>query len=212
MARRSYLGRVAEPLPPGQPVLFAVPRPAPDAVRPAATPKARTASAPAAKPATAAAPKPTAVSPSAPAAAAAPLLHLDARSDAAPAAIGDGPLTATPPPTQVTQLSTGSIHTSSSPEPASAAELPIVSVHDRLPAQFPTSAAPLANISWAAKPVGHAPPRIHIGTIEVRTSPPPAPVPAGPPSPQQQSASTSPSGDTVAYSRAYGWRFGLSQS
>ena len=212
MARRSYLKRVAEPLPPGQPMLFALPRPAPDAVRPVAAPKARTASAPAPKSATAAAPKTTAMSRSAPAAAAAPILRFDATSDAAPAAVGSGPLTATPRPTQVTPLSTHSVHASSSPELASAAEFPIAGAHDPLPAQRAKSAAQLTNIPWAAKPVGHAPPRIHIGMIEVRTSPPPAPIPTLPPSPQQHPASHSTPGDTVASSRAYGWRFGLNQS
>jgi len=212
MARRSYLKRVAEPLAPGQPVLFAVPRPGPDGVRPVAAPKARMASAPAPKSATAAAAKSAVATPSEPATVAAPLLRPDAAPDAAPPAVGSSLLTTAPPPTQGSPAWTHSVHASSSPEFAGAAEFPIVSEADALPMQRPPSAAPVTNIPWATKPVGRAPPRVHIGTIEVRTSPPPAPVPAPPPSPQQQTAVHSPPGPAVAHSRAYGWRFGLSQS
>jgi len=52
-----------------------------------------------------------------------------------------------------------------------------------------------------------APPRIHIGTIEVRTAPAAPPQPAAPP-PSPLSVAAAPPGATA---RGYGWRYGLSQ-
>jgi hypothetical protein len=68
-------------------------------------------------------------------------------------------------------------------------------------ASGPAAAAPVADPA--------APPRIHIGTIEVRTSPAPAapPQPA-PPLPSSLNAPAAPPG---AAGRGYGWRYGLSQ-
>jgi len=51
--------------------------------------------------------------------------------------------------------------------------------------------------------------RIHIGTIEVRTTPPPAPQPSPPAAPVPTGASRDSA--SVPVSRGYGWRFGLSQ-
>jgi hypothetical protein len=51
-----------------------------------------------------------------------------------------------------------------------------------------------------------AAPRIHIGTVEVRSSaPPPAPVQT------PAAAHTAPRTDAAPISRAYAWRFGLVQ-
>jgi hypothetical protein len=208
MARRSYLERVAEPLPPGQPVLFAAPRPAADSVRPAVASKAQTAAQPASPP------KPT--SAPSPATAPEPPPRRAAARNAVPAAPGSGPLTAVAPPAQTPSSVAAANSASSSSHPAltGTAVLPIDSAADLIPEQHPPSVVLQPHISSAAspKPVGTVPPRIHIGTIEVRTLPTPAPGPPPRPAPPQHPASHSPSGAAAApFSRAYGWRFGLIQ-
>ena len=215
MARRSYLQRIAEPLPPGQPVLFAVPRPAADAVRPAAAPKTRAAPAPRLKPATTESPQPAAPTPSTSATAGAPPFRSAEAPHVAPDAPGSGSVTTETLPMQTSPAETHPADSSPGPELLVSAEFPIVGATDPIPGQLPTHAAPPPNIarSWPSRSAGGAPPRVHIGTIEVRTSQPPAPAPPPPSGPARQPASTaSPAFGATPYSRAYGWRFGLSQS
>jgi len=298
MARRSYLERIAEPLPPGEPVLFAVPRPAVDEARPAAAPRAQTAPAPAAPAATpslrraaagnalAAVPGSLTAAAAAPAApAATPSLRRVAASNAlvavpgsltaapplaatrsssapaspvfesapiAPPPVADAPamraeppdfseptqpsnraleigppldavsrVVADPPPfsfraepsPQVLPPAAKPASASSKPTLTAAAAVPIVRAADPIPSQLPPAAVLSLNISQAESPnsSGAAPPRIHIGTIEVRTSPPPAPVPPPSPTPLQPASHAPPGGAAAQFSRAYSWRFGLIQ-
>jgi len=88
-------------------------------------------------------------------------------------------------------------------ETAPLAEPPAIPSANATP-RFP---APPQSIS--ARTSDPASPRIHIGTIEVRTTPPPAPQPSPPAAPVPTGASRDSA--SVPVSRGYGWRFGLSQ-
>jgi len=70
-------------------------------------------------------------------------------------------------------------------------------------ARAPDSPAPASRAAGAG-------PRIHIGHVEVRTSPPPAPLPPIAPPPVHIAAQ--PQAAAAPVSRGYGWRYGLSQS
>ena len=212
MARRSYLERVAQPLPPGQPVLFAAPRPVGDAARPAAAPNAQTAPKPKPASVTAPAPKPTSTAPAESTTAAAPRPRRAAARNAIQAV--PSPLKATPPaPTP--SIPAAATAAPSSPDQAltNEAKVPIDSAADLISEKLPPSAVLPPHIPQVvlSKPTGTTPPRIHIGTIEVRTSPSAVPAPPPLPAPSQQPPSHALSGDAGHYLRAYGWRFGLIQ-
>jgi hypothetical protein len=255
MARRSYLQRIAEPLRSGDPVLFAVPRPAPDEARPAAETRTSAAAAPStapvlrrraigsAAPASPAAPPATAGAahpappPEAVASVAAPA---DAESAPAPPAFPaispavvdehDMPAVPFPPPAAVVTAeekrerapreSIGGVFASprsvpaalpfdpapgaapgesaGKPEAIAAGPGPVA----REPDPFPPP-APLAPLPTTASPPT---PRIHIGTVEVRSAAvPPPPLPSSIAAPPASPA------NTMAIPRAYTWRFGLVQ-
>ena len=69
-----------------------------------------------------------------------------------------------------------------------------------LPALRPPGATPPEDAG------GPPPPRIHIGTVEVRAAPPPVPVPVPQATPRAASRP-----EAVPMSRGYAWRFGLVQ-
>jgi actin cytoskeleton-regulatory complex protein PAN1 len=259
MARPTYLQRIAEPLRPGEPVLFAVPRPAPDEARPAAetpsvgpsAPLRRSAAAPraAATQTDAASPRRQAgavatladgeLTPARPAGSAArPAVDRDetrARRLPAPGsvaatageAIAPEPRSMARPPLASTSgvLRDASLRAAPQHEEVldgTKEDLSLRSRHRRrlegrtesiqaagIPAaavEHPPSLAPSPPGSTAPPPSpspSTAPPspRLHIGTIEVRSAaPPPPPV-----------ARAAPQPGAAALSRGYGWRFGLVQ-
>jgi hypothetical protein len=207
MARRSYLQRIAQPLRAGDPVLFALPRASSAESRPAVEVPAPRAPAPdkPLPPDRRAAPR-TARAP-----------------DAAPPNETLGPLdapaemiveAAAPTPPQHTGLS------DAPPPPSLIAPAPSAPIPAQRDADPPlatvahTPHRPTApRILEAPVSVVHPPssdgtvaaPRIHIGTVEVRShTQPPAPV-ARPPAPAARRA------DTPPISRGYAWHFGLIQ-
>ena len=252
MARRSYLQRIAEPLRANDPVLFALPHPAPDEARPAAmnpilasgavstTPMLRRAPARAIS-----SPAPVAASGSSVPPAPAAVAPADAVANAMPDAAG----------TPAFQASSAERHAAAaepgmrsapprspepvqapdeSPKPAPAGHRVAGFVRQPPPATFqaapPSAAFEVAAASPGIAPsgtpdalqaeparrqppspaapmpnTGSAAPRIHIGTVEVRSAaPPPAPVP-----PPTAARSTPPAAAPI--SRGYAWRFGLVQ-
>lgn len=259
VAGRTYLQRIAQPLRPGDPVLFAMPQVAPDDARPPATapvvsavpvpgPVLRRTPSRVASPAPMQAPSPrSAVSP-VPAAATIPPPALSApgREIAAaspvpaPVVAGELPLItgAASPPTQAPLAATPAqidvptasplevgmteavaptapTQTAQTSEPPSAPvaaatidALPARATHDAVP--LPDRVAlPALRLPGAAPPVDTGappPPRIHIGTVEVRAAPPPPPVPVPQAAPR---AASRPDGAPI--SRGYAWRFGLVQ-
>jgi hypothetical protein len=71
----------------------------------------------------------------------------------------------------------------------------------------PQETAPAPRFDRAAPPIAAAdPPRLHIGTIEVRATPPQVPAPGPAP---EKAASRPPAPGRIG--RAYAWRFGLAQ-
>jgi len=249
MARRSYLQRIAEPLCAGDPVLFAVPHPAPDEARPAAMNPTLASGAASSAPLLRRAPA-RADSLPAPVAASRPFLP-QARAAVAPA---DAVANAMPDAagTSAFQASSAERHAAAaepgmrsapprSPEPVQAPDEshepapaedrvagfvrqpPSATFHAAPPsAAFEVAAASPHAVGIApsgtpdalqAEPAhrqppspaattpntGSAAPRIHIGTVEVRSAaPPPAAARPAPPA-------------AAPISRAYAWRFGLVQ-
>ena len=258
VAGRTYLQRIAQPLRPGDPVLFAMPQVAPDDARPPAMPpvaSAAPASGPVLRrtPSRIASPPPmqaplprSAVSP-APAEATtpppmmsahgpeiaaaspapgpvvagesslitgAPLPAIQARFGAAPPSVDlprASPLEVrtteavapiAPTPTVATRESTSaSVAAKAIDPPAARAALDVVPTPDRV-------ARPPLRLPGATPPAdaGGPPPRIHIGTVEVRAAPPPVPVPVPQAAPRAESRP-----DAAPISRGYAWRFGLVQ-
>ena len=262
VAARTYLQRIAQPLRPGDPVLFAMPQVAPDDARPPATPPVasvapasgpvlrrtpsrvaspapmqspppRSAVSPA--PANATAPPPTLAAHGSEIAAASPVAApvfageppsssahdnppaMQAPSAAVPASVSmDGPAAAplalrstegVAPAAPVPALSTQE-PPSESAAVAAIDPLPPRASHDavRLPER---AALPALRLPAAAPPgdtAGPQPPRIHIGTVEVRAAPPAVPVPVPQAAPRAASRP-----DAAPISRGYAWRFGLVQ-
>jgi hypothetical protein len=206
VARRSYLQRIAQPLRAGDPVLFALPRapsaesraavemPAPRATAPAKPlpPDRRTAPRVARAPDTA--PPNETLTP----------LHAPAEmivEAAAPAPRERTVLSDAPPPPSFTAPAPHELapaRRDTDPPPATVAHAP------------PRPAAPQgpeASVSVVRPPSTNGTvvaPRIHIGTVEVRSHTPPAPV-ARPAAPAARRA------DTPPISRGYAWHFGLIQ-
>lgn len=259
VAGRTYLQRIAQPLRPGDPVLFAIPQVAPDDARPPATlpvasvtpasgPVLRRTPSRVASPAPMQAPSPrSAVSP-APADATAPPPALSAHgtdsaiASPAPAPVVAGeqalntrradppavqaPFVAAPVHMGVPTASPLEARTTEAVAPIAPAPAPLTSeppaasvaaAIDPPAARAINDAVPLPNRVTlpalrlpGATPPGDAgsppPPRIHIGTVEVRAAPPPAPVPVPQSAPRAASRP-----DAAPISRGYAWRFGLVQ-
>jgi hypothetical protein len=207
MARRSYLQRIAQPLRAGDPVLFALPRAPSTESRAAVEAPAPRAPAPAKRlpPESRAAPRAARASDAAP-----PdetLRPLDAPTETTVEA-------AAPTPRQHTGLS-------DAPPPPSliapALSAPTAAQRDADPPlatvahtpHRPTAPRILeAQVSVVHPPSSDgtvAPPRIHIGTVEVRSHTQPPPPVARPPAPAARRA------DTPPISRGYAWHFGLIQ-
>jgi hypothetical protein len=265
VAGRTYLQRIAQPLRPGDPVLFAMPQVAPDDARPPATPPvtpAAPASGPvlrrtpsrAASPALKQTPSPRSPMSPAPADAAAPPPVLSAHApeiavaSPAPAPVVAGaqalstrrpddppaaqaPLAAAPEPAPAPVSMDGPaaapLELQSTEAVALTATVPTVSppgrpavpvtaaidhppaareIHDAepLPDRVPLPALRLPGAAPPADAGGPPPPRIHIGTVEVRAAPPPVPVP-------QAAPRAAPRAEAAPISRGYAWRFGLVQ-
>ena len=195
VARRSYLQRIAEPLRPGDPVLFAVPRPPPGEARaavempptprpaaalhaPAHSPRAEARLAPATSPNAAHKPAPA---------------EAAAESTLAPTenAAASGEL---PPASSSARTSLQPAPAPREPAPDMIARARLVTIEPEAPGE------PLLSTSSS----GSAPaPRIHIGTVEVRS--------AAPPAPARPAARVLPRTDAAPISRGYAWRFGLVQ-
>jgi len=259
VAGRTYLQRIAQPLRPGDPVLFAMPQVAPDDARPPATPPVASA-APAsgsvlrrtpsrvASPAPMQAASPRSAASPAPADTTAPPPAMSAHgpdiaiAPPAPAPFVAGeqalitgaalsaiqaPLGAAPPSVDLPAASPLEVRTTETVAPI--APTPTVSTREPISASVAAAAidAPAARATYDDVPMpdrvalpplrlpgapppadgcGPPPPRIHIGTVEVRAAPPPAPVPV----PQAASRAASRS-DVAPISRGYAWRFGLVQ-
>jgi hypothetical protein len=199
MARQSYLQRIAEPLRPRDPVLFAMPRPPQSEARAAAE-------VPVAKPAAPASSR-RASSRVVPNPAPAPP---NAARTPAPEPVEAA--TETPAPTERTAAgvfippASMSARTALDPAPA---PREIGSMRDMIAAAMgvtigpePPGGPPPSPLSMPS--AGSAPaPRIHIGTVEVRSAaPPPAPTPP---------TAAAPRMDATPISRGYAWRFGLIQ-
>jgi hypothetical protein len=255
MARRGYLQRIAAPLSPGEPVLFAVPGPAAEDARPTAPAAGAPASPapalrrkPAARPAMAAAgqksapdavigppqgepnftpaeahqtPAPFADAPkdwASPPTAAPAARPLPAASAVEPgpkmlpaatplAATGRAPLTqlALPDPSPVALSPPQAAPAARRPaEPLAAPALAPASPAPAAPGPASVSAAP----PWPGPPA--EPPRIHIGTIEIRTTTPP-PAPAAPPPAPTAAPAAAARAPSASPPRGYAWRFGLIQ-
>jgi len=253
MARRGYLQRIAEPLTPGEPVLFAVPGPAAEDARPAVTARRPAGAAPAAaapanpapilrrqqaargekavadqKPVPVADPGPPQADPNAAPRGAKqiPALNANMPQDwAAPAPAFAPPAATTEPGEKTPPASTPQPALSPIP-PGEAASEP-ASVPTQYAATWPAEHLPAPRTPrypqshpeeepapdaprWPAPRAAAKntePPRIHIGTIEIRTTTPPAPA-APPPgaAPAAAPRATAPSPP-----RGYAWRFGLVQ-
>jgi hypothetical protein len=223
MARRSYFRRIAEPLTSGLPALFSVPRAAPDERRPpaasasAGTPALRrTASSRSAASSPARAPRlPTDPAVEAvPTRSAPPPLTFDRSLGAAPAdpvadTVSIRPAAAEDPvPTHSARLDWTEI-------PSATAAAGAISAADAIaPAEPGAVVLPLEPLATPPARLEPASPRIHIGTVEVRTTPQPLPpTVVQPPSPAVPHTPSPTSGNAAApLARAYGWRFGLIQS
>jgi hypothetical protein len=276
MARRSYLQNIAEPLSPGDPVLFSVPRAAADEARPAAvrqgppggapaspalgTPVLRRKQAGDAAPTIASTHIPGAalsgpasapmspgfggagdapITPGVPAApvtavagasaeppgardeslpiAIAPLRVADAFVPAAgsgstiPMPLAGAPELPWPPLTHVATLGSARAAAAVSPDSPGSAKIPAVIEHRTVAHASPVAMLPPVASVAPADRNGAAPVRLHIGTIEVRTTPPQVPPPA-PHVPAAQTYARDSSVDgSIQVSRGYGWRFGLFQ-
>jgi hypothetical protein len=258
MPRRSYLHRIAEPLSPGDPVLFAVPRPPPEEARAASEMQTPTPAAPSRAPtlrrraSASAAPAATATTQHA---TAAPVATGAASFVPSPrASASDQPIAAAPPvplstqPPPIAGERTTRITPPAAPAPDEATERQhgptgqrVVESASASPLVLPGDAAPRDLVSISAvsdpppktvaptartmpvvpdpfdepqparlpTPGGRATPRIHIGTVEVRSATPA--LPQAPPPPAPRAAPASPRGDTASISRGYAWRFGLVQ-
>jgi hypothetical protein len=254
MSRRSYLQRIAEPLRPGDPVLFAVPQPSPAEARPTAEmptshPAATLRRATTDVASTTAAKAPgTGVAPAAPpAAGAAPprgVIARDQRLATAPFAASSAPspplaakratpLSAYDAPAPRTAMeehpdpTAGEAAVESSfapsPIPPGRVSAPHAMALDPVRSEPPISVAPVPRAipnASAPEPLHRPPyaplassadraapaPRVHIGTVEVRSSAPtPAPAPAPPAAPAAPHRAATP------IARGYAWRFGLIQ-
>jgi hypothetical protein len=150
---------------------------------------------------------------------------VSARFAPPPLALGDGLRTAPTDPVSDTVSMQPAASEDAAPAGSAAldwAEIPspeILSADPIPTAEATAPADPRAVVSslerLSAPPVlEQASPRIHIGTVEVRTTPqPPPPAAVEPPSPALPPAASPTSGNATAQlSRAYGWRYGLIQS
>jgi hypothetical protein len=207
MARPTYLQRIAQPLRAGDPVLFALLRASSAESRAAVETPAPRAPAPA-KPLL---PEGRAAPRAARAPDAAPpdetLRPLDTPAEmiveaAAPAPREHTSLSDAPPPPSFTAP------TPHEPTPARRdADRPLVTVAHTTSRPAPPR-APEASVSIVRAPSTDstvAAPRIHIGTVEVRSHTPPPPPVARPPVAAARRA------DTPPISRGYAWHFGLIQ-
>ncbi len=186
MARRSYLQRIAEPLRSGDPVMFAVPRPPPGEARAAAGMPSPAPQAPATRWQTLArrAPAVTAASPDEAA------TRLFVPEPTARAADG---VAAPPSPLSASPLPGSPVRSATAFAPETVAIAPP-----------PAGEAPPPPISMSGN-ASVAPPRIHIGTVEVRSAAPAPPPPAAATAPVARRA------DVATIARGYAWRFGLIQ-
>jgi hypothetical protein len=114
------------------------------------------------------------------------------------------------PPIQSLPAAAHAADVSQRPAPVFAEALPIAPATDPVPMPPPREFARSAS----TKDSEATAPRIHIGTIEVRTASPPVPSPAPPPPPTAPHAAlnATPRAAAPPVARAYGWRFGLIQS
>lgn len=245
MSRRNYLQRIAEPIQPGEPVLFAVPHPARNSARPAANRPAdiirrAPAFARAAGPAAAVSQQtPAASTPSlpvlppvaAPAAAAAEIAPVRMAADE-PASERPSPAVEALPPASPSFVPPTAPPVAAEPLAATArvSEPPIAEVAvataehpDRQVAREPERASssarpvrlpadlPNRSVEAAGRPPAQvsAPPRIYIGTVEVRViAPQPAPTPVVA---QPSAPSAAAPAPRELISRGYGWRLGVGQ-
>jgi hypothetical protein len=207
MARRSYLQRIAQPLRAGDPVLFALPRAPAAESRAAVEVPAPRAPAPAKPlpPDRRAAPRPARAPDAAP-----PnetLRPLDASAGmiveaGAPAPREHMSRPETPPPPSFTAPAPHA------PTPAGRdADRPLVAVA-HAPHRSTAPRVPEASVSVVRESSTDgivAAPRIHIGTVEVRSHTQPVTPVTRPPAPAARRA------DTAPISRGYAWHFGLIQ-
>ena len=224
---RSYLQRIAEPVAGGTPVLFAAPRPPPEDSRPPAFAPAQALRGALATPPQARASDAT----SAPAAsnseasATAVARSPSASPDFTEPAVESAAAFASPPASSPAVSAADSARASASGKPGLAGPVDLGSVAaPAVPSGFEADASARSDLGLTLlpRPPGIDDPprsegsggRIHIGAVEIRTTPPPA---AAPPIPTASvDRSSAPShvlgGPSTPVSRGYGWRYGLLQS